>query len=124
MKKVEFLLLVFIVSLCVPLFLFNSCTDDEFKSYNQTLLIASEIVERNDGNAFWVKVDGSNEWEFMYEKIANFNYEVGYEYLIEVRVRKIKNPAVDQSTHAYTLVKIISKVKKDSEVPFITTDFS
>ena len=70
------------------------------------------------------KTNESSTWEMMYTQIANFNHERGYEYIVEVSARKIKNPGPDQSSHKYTLIKIISKEKKDSEVPLFTTDTS
>lgn len=116
MKANKFLLLVLFSSLLLIPSLFNSCADDEYEPFNEVLVIASEIVVKDDGTAFWVKRNGSSTWEMMYTEIDNFNYEIGYEYIVEVRVNKIKDPGPDQSSHKYTLVKIISKEKKDSNV--------
>ena len=55
MKTSKFLLLVYFASLCATFFFFTSCTDNEFEPYNEVLVIASEIVVKNDGNAYWVK---------------------------------------------------------------------
>ena len=123
MKTRKFLL-VYFVSLCKTLFLFHPCTYDEYESRDEVLVIASKIVEKKDANAYWVKRNGSSTWEMMYTEIANFNHEEGYEYTVKVSIEKIKNPGVDQSSHKYTLVKIISKEKKNSEVPLLTTDIS
>ena len=57
----------------------------------------------------------------MYSEIANFKHERGYEYVVEVKVNKIKNPGPDQLNHIYTLIKNRSREKKDSEVPFFTS---
>jgi|SRR5665648_56715 len=117
MKTSKFLLLGFFVSVSITLSFFTSCTDDEFKSNNERLVIASEIVEKSDGNAYWVKVNGSSTWQMMYTQIANFNHEKGYEYTVDVSVKKIKDPGPDESSNKYNLIKVISKEKKDSKVP-------
>lgn len=63
----------------------------------------------------YVKKDGQTEWEFFYNNIEGFNYEPGYEYMLEVKVDSVPNPAADQSSLKYTLVKEISKEQKTSE---------
>lgn len=62
-----------------------------------------------------VKKDGQADWEFFYNSIEGFNYEPGYEYVLEVKAEKIENPAADQSSLKYTLVKVVSKTEKVSE---------
>lgn len=62
-----------------------------------------------------VKKDGQTDWEFFYNQIEGFNYEPGYEYVVEVRTEKIENPAADQSSLKYTLVNVVSKTEKTSE---------
>lgn len=124
MKASKFLFLGFFISVFLTLSFFTSCTDNEFESYNEVLVIASEIVVKNDGNAYWVKRNESSSWEMMHTQIGNFNHEKGYEYIVEVSVKKIKDPGPDQSSRDYTLIKIISKEKKNSEVPLFTTDIS
>ncbi len=117
MKASKFLLFGFFISVFVTLSFFTSCTDNEFEPYKEVLVIGSEIVIKNDGNAYWVKRNGSSTWEMMYTQIGNFTHERGYEYIVEVSVKKIKDPGPDQSSHEYTLIKIISKEKKESGVP-------
>jgi len=62
-----------------------------------------------------VKKEGQTDWEFFYSSIEGFNYEPGYEYVLEVKVENVENPAADQSSLKYTLVKEISKDQKTSE---------
>lgn len=62
-----------------------------------------------------IKKEGQPEWEFFYSNIEGFNYEPGYEYVLEVKVDSIGEPAADQSSLKYTLVKEVSKEKKISE---------
>ncbi len=72
---------------------------------------------------FLVKKEGQNEWEFLYNNIEGFNYEPGYEYVLEVKVDSVANPAADQSSLKYTLVKQISKDQKTSEnLPQVQVD--
>ena len=124
MKASKFLLLGVFMNACAMLTFFTTCSDNEFEPYKEVLVIASEIVEKSDANAYWVKRTGNDTWEMMYSEIANFIHERGYEYIIEVSVKKVKEPGPDQSNHSYTLIRIISKEKKNSEVPLFTTNFS
>ncbi|MDR2955749.1 MAG: DUF4377 domain-containing protein [Prevotella sp.] len=62
-----------------------------------------------------VKKDGQTDWEFFYNNIEGFNYEPGYEYILEVKVEKVEMPAADQSSLKYTLIKQVSKEQKTSE---------
>lgn len=117
MKTDKFLLLVFLLNLSLVLIMLTSCEKNELETHNEVLVIASEVVVKNEGIAYWVKRNGSNTWEMMHTEIANFKHERGYEYIVEVSVKEIKDPGPDQSSHSYTLIKIISKEKKDSEVP-------
>lgn len=94
----------------------TSCSDDEY-SYVEALIVASETVATDEGTAYWVKRNGNSNWEMMYTGIYNFNYEKGYEYKIIVRFYKNDNAGADQSSHSCHLLNIISKEKKNSEVP-------
>lgn len=59
------------------------------------------------------KFKESDKW-MSGENVVGFDYEEGYEYHLLVKTNKVKNPAQDQSTTYYSLVKIISKTKKDN----------
>lgn len=122
MKASKFLLIGCFVSVFITLSFFSSCTDSEFEPVSEVMVIASEIVESDELNSYWVKREGSSTWEMMTAQIANFDYEKGYEYVIQVSVKKIKNPGPDQLSHSYNLMRVISKEKKDSEVPKFTKD--
>jgi len=66
-----------------------------------------------------IKVNNQANWEFLYAGIEGFEYEPGYEYVLEVKKETIENPAADQSSIKYILVKEVSKVQKTSEnLPF------
>lgn len=63
-----------------------------------------------------VKTSTDTDWTFMYEGIEGFNYEPGYEYVLEVqKVEREGPPAADRATIYYKLVKEISKEQKKSE---------
>lgn len=61
-----------------------------------------------------VKMEGDTDWRFMYENIKGFEYTPGYEYVLEVKKNEREQPAADQATIYYTLVKEISKEQKRS----------
>lgn len=64
---------------------------------------------------FFVKKEGKTDWEFMYDSIEGFEYEPGYEYVVEVKKEVIENLPADRSAFKYTLVKIVSRKEKASE---------
>lgn len=63
-----------------------------------------------------VKEGDDTNWSFFYSNIEGFNYEPGYEYVLEVKKETLSNPIpADASAIKYILVKEISKTKKTSE---------
>lgn len=104
------MLLLFAVSL-----LLVSCKSS---TGTEKLVVASEqgdCMGVAPMKCFLVKKEGQTSWEFLYNNIEGFKYEPGYEYVLDVKVEKIENPAADQSSLKYVFVKEISKVLKTSE---------
>lgn len=62
-----------------------------------------------------IKRDGADSWEFWYSGIEGFDHQNGYEYVLKIRREEIANPAADQSSIKYVLVKEISRTRKTSE---------
>jgi len=62
-----------------------------------------------------VKEEGSSDWQYLYTSIEGFNYEPGYEYIIDVRKEKVENVPADGSSLKYVLVKEIAKTPKKSD---------
>lgn len=64
---------------------------------------------------FLVKEGDATEWSFFYSTIEGFNYEPGYEYVIEVKKEEAEEPVpADASSIKYTFMKEISKTQKQS----------
>ena len=85
---------------------------------NEKLTVASQqgdCVGVMPMKCLLVKAEGQTDWQFFYSSIEGFEYEVGYEYVLEVKVDSVESPAADQSSLKYTLVKELSKVEKTSE---------
>lgn len=61
-----------------------------------------------------VKYESSSAWVLFYNKIQDFEYEEGYEYVIKVEKSEIENPQMDASSLQFSLSKIISVEKKSS----------
>ncbi|PWG06221.1 DUF4377 domain-containing protein [Polaribacter aquimarinus] len=84
----------------------------------KTLIIASKKVECvgvSSQQCFLIKENEQQSWEYFYDSINDFNYEEGFEYVILVIEEEIENPPQDASSIKYSLVKVISKIKKTSE---------
>lgn len=58
----------------------------------------------------------TDPWSNFYGSIEGFDYEEGYEYLIKVKVTKIKNSPADGSSLKYTLVEVLRKRKSEAEL--------
>lgn len=115
--KYIFLLLPF-------LFVFTGCGKNENKKDEiVTLTIASE---KRMGYAGWTgslapyylaKNMEDDKWSFFCIYIEGFDYEEGYEYVVEINVHEepVDPTLADQKLISYSLHKIISKEKKNSE---------
>ena len=65
---------------------------------------------------FLVKEGEAPAWSFFYSKIEGFNYEAGYEYVLQVKKEDKKKPIpADASSIKYVLIEEVSKTKKTSE---------
>lgn len=63
-----------------------------------------------------VKEGDSENWSLFYSNIEGFDYEPGYEYVLDVKKENRTDPVpADASSIKYTLVKEISKNPKTSE---------
>jgi len=103
--------------LTVIVILLFSCTKDK----ETIIIVASDTAEATDPasskykDCLIVKFENETKWSIFYSSIIGFSYEKGYEYVLEVTVKNIKNPPQDAGNKEYYLKKIISKEKKTSE---------
>lgn len=106
MKKLIFTLLCTII--------FVSCAG---KKETEQIIVASQqadCVGVVPQKCLLVKFSESTEWVFYYSGIDGFEYEPGFEYVLEVKKHTINEPAADQSSIRYELVKVVSKEAKTS----------
>lgn len=101
-------------------------TKQEVINWEERWLVASEHAETPDFPfVLWIKREGNIDWQLLYPPFVDgFEYQEGYEYLIVVRAetQDMDNLPEDSPSVMYTLLKIISKEKKQSEgIP--TLDF-
>lgn len=107
MKKLIFTLLCTII--------FVSCAG---KKETEQIIVASaqaDCVGVAPQKCLLIKFGESTNWLFHYSGIDGFEYEPGFEYVLEVKKQIIDNPAADQSSVRYELVKVISKTAKTSD---------
>ncbi|MGM9781514.1 MAG: M12 family metallopeptidase [Candidatus Cryptobacteroides sp.] len=115
------------LSLLLVSCLLASCSKskDDGLSWTERWVVGSETVEGYEGvTCLWIKRDGNPVWEMSYGRVDGFEHETGYEYVVDVKATVIPNPPADASAWKYSLVRVISKEKKNSEVPILTTDLS
>ena len=62
-----------------------------------------------------VKKGDMTDWEYFYSTIEGFNFEEGYEYVLDVKEEKLENVPADASSIKYVLVNEVSKTAKTSE---------
>ena len=73
---------------------------------------------------YWIRRNDNPVWERMDADIEGFQYEEGYEYVVDLKVARLKNPPADASNRKYSLIRIISREKKESDVPKLTAGLS
>lgn len=57
--------------------------------------------------------------------IDGFQYEEGFEYVIDVKVEEWEHQMLDDADeYKYSLIQIVSKEQKDSDVPILTDNIS
>ena len=57
-----------------------------------------------------------DKWTTFYDQIEGFEYEEGYEYLLNVKIKTIKNPPADGSNLKYTLIEVFEKKKTEKQI--------
>ena len=107
----------------VAIICFTSCSDDNDDNMGkiETITMASNLYKWPYGSNnlfptyYLIKREGKQEWEHFYSGINGFTFEEGYETVLEVRIDPIAKPAADQGNEQFTLIKVISKIQKESE---------
>ncbi len=90
---------------------------DDGQTWEERWVIGSERVLGSEGILYyWIKRNDSTEWEREYG-LKGFTYEEGYEYVVDVRATVNPDRPQDAPAWDYSLIRIISKEKKDSDVP-------
>jgi len=95
-------------SLLILTFFLTSCEEEK------TVYVASQLVDCEGAapqKCMQVKENKEDEWTFFYDTIEGFTYEEGFEYVLKVKISKIKNPPTNTSSLSYTLLEVISKEK-------------
>ncbi|KAB1160402.1 DUF4377 domain-containing protein [Tenacibaculum aiptasiae] len=97
--------------------LLTSCMSNQ-DNIDKTILVASKRLNCTGvgtQKCLLVKETTGKNWEYFYDNIEGFNYEEGFEYVLEVSEKEVSPLPADASTVKIVLVKIVSKIKKDSE---------
>lgn len=126
MDTIKVLLLI----LCSGMLLTGCEKDETYSQAEQmTLTVASAVPADKEELYYWtaetfwkpryIVKRGSDEWQLWpsWNFIRGFDeqYEPGYEYVIWIVHRVLAHPMEDQNSDEYTLLRIISKTRKDSE---------
>lgn len=113
-RRIKTLLIASVAALA-----FTACSQSEKTDENNKIFrVASEnrdCVGVGRQKCLLVKQEDESEWSYFYSSINGFDYTPGYEYKLEVKTDKISNPPADASSIKYTLVRQISKEKKQSD---------
>lgn len=85
----------------------------------QNLYVADHLVDCTGvgpQKCMLIKEKLADQWQNFYGNIEGFTYEEGYQYLLRVKVSKVKNPPADGSSLIYTLDQIVEKKKIEKEI--------
>lgn len=109
MSKIAFIVL------SIFLLIFSSCN----KTVEKTVYISSDTKPCKSGEmqteCLQVKwKNDQKDWEFV-DNIDGFSHEKGFEYELLIMEEKLDNPPADASFIKYSLVKVISKKKVETE---------
>lgn len=98
---------------------------DNGQTWEERWVIGSKtIIGSNRILCFWIKKNDNPVWQMARGYIKGFTYEEGYEYVVDVKATVVPDPPQDAGSITYSLIRIISKEKKDSDVPELTLDIS
>lgn len=81
-----------------------------------TLYVGPEEVECTGvapQTCLQVKLSPDEEYGLFYDTINGFEFEPGFEYVLQVQVEQIENPPADGSSLQYTLIQVVSKTPAD-----------
>ncbi|WP_300669586.1 DUF4377 domain-containing protein [Soonwooa sp.] len=83
----------------------------------KTLFVSAEQKDCSAGagqqKCMLVREKPTDQWTYFYSNIDGFNYQPGYDYVLTVSTSKIENPPADSSSIKYTLIKQLSKTKRE-----------
>lgn len=113
MKKYIRILLVALVCL--------SCREQEDKAI---IIVASMLpseewkeVYQENMPQYIIRENERSQWRFLYGGIDGFVFETGYECTLEVSRMKWPEGYMDVQNPRLSLIRVISKVAKNSDVP-------
>lgn len=94
------------------------------KSCNETkhIYVADHLVDCvsvGPQKCMLVKDKIVDNWTNFYGNIEGFDYEEGYEYLLNVKVEEIKNPPADAPSFKYILVEVFEKTKTEEQITLV-----
>lgn len=95
----------------------NHIVDNVPKSWTENWIVASKTVIADEQDNFWIKRNGNSVWQRVGAYVTGFDYVEGYEYDIDVTAVEVPEPPEDAPTVRYSLIRVNSKVRKDSDVP-------
>ena len=106
-----------IILLSLLLISLAGCDRDKTKNINITIASkrAPFVESMINSPRYYVKYDGDQEWSLFYSHIEGFDYQEGYEYVLNVKVTTISDPPMDASSKDYKLNHVISREEKESE---------
>ena len=83
----------------------------------KVIYVKSQLKSSKDGSntpSMEVREKGAKDWVLLSEKIEGFEYEEGYNYVLDITVEKVKEATDKASQLKYTLVKVLSKTKDET----------
>ncbi len=100
-------------SLLILTFFLTSCEEEKVIYVADHLENCESVTPQT---CMLIKENKTDDWNYFYDAIEGFTYEEGYEYILKVKILKIKNPPADASSLAYKLVEVISKEKTQTSI--------
>ena len=104
----------------ILLFILISTVFQGFSQKKKHIYVADHLVDCTGvapQKCMLVKDKIVDPWSTYYGTIEGFDYEEGYEYLLKVKIKKIKNPPADAPDFKYILLEVYEKKKTEKQEP-------
>ena len=94
------------------LLILSACANKGVQDDTRTVFIGPEKVHCvgvAPMQCMQIKEKANASWQLFYDQIEGFDFEAGYDYILQVKVEEREHVPADASSLKWSLVKVLSK---------------